>query len=469
LMITTNAEYLGRAKDWLEKLDNVAGTAGGQRLFVYAVQNGKAETLAQLLGDIFGARTSGTQTAQVAPGLRPAELRSSITPTALPGQVTPPPTPVPQAPQGFSPAQLAAAAAAGNIAGVSKDLRVIADKDNNALLILASPAEYEVIESALRKLDVMPRQVAIDVTIAEVRLSGALSFGVDWFLQNSGLPGRPNISGVGGLNTGNGLSTTIKDGVYTPAGPSSLGAGLQVLGYVNGGLRNVIRAIDNGGNVKVLSNPTIVTSDNKAAAFEVGDSISVNTGSSTGNGGVTTASNQYVSTGTIINITPRVNAGGMISLEVDAEISSPGEIPANGGNPPINRKRIKNYVTVQSEEAIVVAGLIREDKSFSNSGIPLLTRIPIIGAAFGTQGYSTSRSELLISITPRLIASVEQNRQVIEEMRQRFQSVGPLIPTGKLERERKEAERENRPTLFKSLKLERLFDREPAKDTPEVK
>jgi general secretion pathway protein D len=459
LMITTQPEYLNRVREWLEKLDSVAGTAGGQRLFVYSVQNGKAENLAQLLGDIFGARTSGTQAPQVAPGLRPAELRQSITPTALPGQSTAPaPVPVPQpVQQNIGGNQQAA----GSIAGVSKDLRVIADKDNNALLILATPGEYEVIESALRRLDVMPRQVLIDVTIAEVALNDNLKYGVDWFLQNSGLPGRPGYSGVAGVNFNGGLTTAIKDGIYQPAGPDKLGAGLQILGYVNGGLRTVISAVDKGGNVKLISNPTLMTSDNKAAQLEVGASISVNTGSTTGGGGVTTASNQYVSTGTILNITPRINAGGMISLEIDAEVSSPGDIPANGGNPPINRRRIKNSVTVQSEESIVVAGLIQENRSRSNEGIPLLSRIPIVGGVFGTQAINTSRTELLISLTPRLISNIDQNRQVVDELRQRFQGVGPLIPIGKSQRDINEEKKAQSPSWFKSLRMERLFDKEP--------
>ncbi len=461
LMITTQPEYLTRAREWLEKLDSVSGTAGGQRLFVYAVQNGKAENLAQLLGDIFGAKTSGAQAPQVAPGLRPAELRPSITPTPLPGQIAPPqaqPITQPGIAGGNN-------ANSGSIAGVSKELRVIADKDNNALLILASPSEYEVIESALRKLDVMPRQVLIDVTIAEVTLDNALKFGVDWFLQNNGLPGRPNLGGIAGLNTGNGLSVTQTNGVYSPTANSPLGTGLQVLGYVNGGLRAVISAIDTGNNVKLLSNPTIVTSDNKAASLEVGQSISINTGSTTGNGGGTTSSNQYVSTGTIINITPRVNAGGMISLEIDAEVSGPA---SNDPNPPIDRKRIKNSVTVQSEESIVVAGLIRENKLMSNRGIPLLTRIPIVGGVFGTQGYNVTRSELLISITPRLIANVEQNRQTVEELRKRFQEVGPLIPIGKTQRDLNEAEKRERVnnSFFRNLKVERLSDSQQPVPTP---
>ena len=191
-------------------------------------------------------------------------------------------------------------------------------------------------------------------------------------------------------------------------------------------MRAIIQAVDNGSNVKLLSSPQITVGGNKQASFSVGASISVNTGQSTGSG-TSTTTNQYISTGTIVNITPRVNAGGMVSLDIDLEVSVPGQA-VGGNNPPIDQRRLKTTVAVSSGESIVVAGLIRDDISRSNLGIPLLSRLPIVGGAFGQQTFSTTRTELLFSITPKLISSIEQNRQMADELRTRFREVGESIP-----------------------------------------
>jgi general secretion pathway protein D len=412
LMITTQPRYLERAKEWLQKLDSLSGTTGGQRLFVYQVQNGKAENLASLLGEIFGKGAGTAAAPQVAPGLRPAQLQSGPTATPVPGAA---PAPAPTAPAGAT-----TAAIQGGI-GVSKDVRVIADKDNNALLILATSGDYEVIESALKKLDVVQRQVLIEVTIAEVKLDNALKYGVDWYFSNLN---RDGIS-ASGLSSGRIASS----GAISTEGAvnfTSLYGGLSLIRNVAGGLRAVIQAVDNGSNVKLLSSPQITVADNKQASFSVGASISVNTGQTTGSGSTTTSS-QYISTGTIVNITPRVNAGGMVSLDIDLEVSVPGQAAANG-NPPIDQRRLKTTVAVSSGESIIVAGLIRDDVQRSNVGLPLLSRLPFVGGAFGTQTFNTTRTELLFSITPKLISSIEQNRQMVDELRLRFREVGPSIP-----------------------------------------
>jgi len=176
MIVTTQPKYLETARSWLERLDQVGGMAGGARLFVYPVRNGKAENLASLLGELFSRRGASPAPPQLAPGARPAQISS------------PPASPAPGTAASMAPpaVQPAAAMPAGAVAiaggGVSSEVRVIADKDNNALLVLGTAADYEVIEAALLKLDVLPRQVLVAVTVAEVTLTDDLKFGVDWFL-----------------------------------------------------------------------------------------------------------------------------------------------------------------------------------------------------------------------------------------------------------------------------------------------
>lgn len=445
LMITTQPRYLERAKEWLEKLDQLSGTSGGQRLFVYQVQNGKAENLASLLGELFGRGASASSAPALAPGLRPAQLQSGPSANPIPGSITPAPV---------TSTGATSAAIQGGI-GVSKDVRVIADKDNNALLILATAADYEVIESALRKLDIMARQVLIEVTIAEVTLSGALRYGVDWYLSNLNRDGISNPNGrqIATLNTNGGLAV---DPSKLPAGAAN---GFQFIRNVAGGLRAVITAIDTGSNVKVNSNPGVMVADNKQASINVGTSISVNTGTinSGTSGGTTTQS--YVNTGTIINVTPRVNAGGLVSLELDAEVSVPGESAVAGGNPPIDQRRLKTTVTVSDGESIILAGLIREDNRRGTAGLPLLSRLPIVGGAFGTQTINTTRSELLISVTPRVVASIEQNRQLVDELRKKFSELGGSIPQSRAAQDTAKPTRSE--GIFRSLKLDKIFEDKP--------
>ncbi len=179
LIVTTQPRYLEKARTWMERLDQIGGTSGGSRLFVYAVRNGKAENLANLVTELFTKRTTTTVSPpQLAPGLRPGQIGSSpalgsSTGTSVTTAAQPAASSLPSA---------AAFALPGAVTSVSSEVRVIADKDNNALLILATPSDYEIIESALVKLDVIPKQVLVEVTVAEVTLSDDLKFGVDWFL-----------------------------------------------------------------------------------------------------------------------------------------------------------------------------------------------------------------------------------------------------------------------------------------------
>ena len=171
-MVTTQPKYLEEAKKWIDRLDKAGGASGGMRLNVYSVQHGKAEKLAQLLSEIYGKQSSSTGPA-LAPGQRPAQINTTPG-TSVPGQPTP--TPAQSAMQ-------ALVAFAGSGAAVSKDVRIIADNDNNALLILASPSDFDTIQNALRQLDVPRRQVSVEVLVAEVTLSDDLKFGIEWFIN----------------------------------------------------------------------------------------------------------------------------------------------------------------------------------------------------------------------------------------------------------------------------------------------
>jgi general secretion pathway protein D len=420
LIVSTQPKYLEMARSWLDRLDGSSSTsAGGTRFFVYQVRNGKAENLAQLIGDLFSSRRTTTTTPGLAPGARPAELRSTpFGQTQPPGQTTTTTvTPLPSAATFQLPT---------GVGTTANEVRVIADKDTNSLLILSTPADYEVIEGALRQLDVVRRQVLVEVLLAEVTLSDELRFGIDWFIR-----ARNNTSGTlnfGGLPPGGSVLSA------TNAVPAALG--LQLINLTGSEVRAVLNTFGADGRTKILAAPQIMVLDNEKAEIKVGDRISVQTQTQTG---VTTGTGvlnsfQYLETGILLSVTPRINSGGMVTLEVNQEVSQP---KANTGgtasnpNPDVSTRNAKTSVAVASGESIVLGGLIRESTIRESSGLPLISKIPILGALVGTQHFTRERTELVLVITPRIVSDPLQAREASEELKRKLPALEGMLPKAK--------------------------------------
>ncbi len=416
LIITTQPKYLETARSWMERLDQIGGTSGGSRLFVYTVKNGKAENLANLVSELFTKRTTTTITPpQLAPGMRPGQIGSTPAAGA-------PATGSTQAPAAALPTA-ASFAIPGTVTNVSSEVRVIADKDNNALLILATPTDYEIIESALAKLDVIPKQVLVEVTLAEVTLSDDLKFGVDWFLTGRSVNDASVTSGF--LNMG-GLPATPSGDVPFNA----TGGGLQLINRLGGDVRGVLNALGKDGRLQVLATPQLMVLDNQKAQIKIGDRISVQTQQQTVAGTSTGLINsfQYIETGILLSVTPRINSGGQVTLEVNQEVSVPQPTDVAGANPTISQRSATTTVVVASGESIVLGGLIREDNTRSTGGVPLLSKIPVLGAAFGTQTISKRRTETILIIRPVVVTSSAQAIEATEELRRRMPSLEGLLP-----------------------------------------
>jgi general secretion pathway protein D len=426
LVITTQPRYLDEAKKWIDRLDKGGGMAGGVRLNVYPVQNGRADRLAQLLTEIYGNRTGGTGTgATLAPGARPVTTTTTI--------------------QGAAPGQQGAGGIGGGAGGlgafisnlfqssgtaVSKDTRIIADNDNNALLILASPSDYDVILSALRQLDVPRRQVMVEVLVAEVNLKDELSFGIEWFMKDP----KNNITGA--------LRNTVGDGAVLPrvpgipAGTADLRSlipatrGLQLINAVTGDIRGVIQMLGTDGRARLQFAPKLLVLDNEKGIVNVGSRISVSTGTNTGTGtgGNTVTTFQYIDTGVLLTVTPRINAGGRVTMEINQEVSSANRAVTGNNNPDIDNRKAQTTVNVASGETMILAGLIREQNDFATSGVPFLSKIPVIGGLFGTQTRNTTRTELVVMITPTVITSNDEARAVTDELRKKLPGLESLIP-----------------------------------------
>ncbi|HEX4857707.1 MAG TPA: type II secretion system secretin GspD [Usitatibacteraceae bacterium] len=415
LVISTQPRYLEEAKKWIDRLDKSGGISGGMRLNVYSVQHGKAEKLAQLLSEIYGNKQGATSSPTLAPGQRPA----TITTPAVPGSPPAPQTPAQAAIQALT-------SFAGSGVAVSKDVRIIADNDNNSLLILASPSDYETILGALRQLDVPRRQVSVEVLVAEITLTDDLKFGVEWFTQHQ----HGQSTSIGALRSSGGALPRIPaiDASKDVRSQVATANGLQLINVLGSDIRGVVQALGNDGRAQVISTPRIMVLDNEKATINVGTQISVDTGSATSTGGVINTSRQYINTGVILSVTPRINAGGRVTLDVTQEVSSAGAADAAGANPPINTRKAQTVVTVGSGETMALAGLIQRDTGSGTSGVPLISKIPLIGGLFGTQSFRNNRTELVILITPSVISSGEDVRALTDELRQKIPALEAYLP-----------------------------------------
>ena len=427
LVITPQPAYLDEAKKWIARLDQ-GGGGDGPRFYVYNLQNQRAEKLGPLLTQAFTGRAAPASAAApptLAPGTPAGQI---VSPPTFQSQAAPatPATPVPATPTPGPVAQAVQRVAEG--IGVVRNIQVVADKDNNTLLIVATAPEYTVIEAALKKLDVPSRQVAIEVTIASVTLTDELDFGVEWLFRGASPSGR----GAGGLIT---RGTPFNPGIPPPAGGTSPGLNLaQGFTYIinnaafPGGVQAVLHLLDTYGDTKVVANPHLAALDNQKATIKAGNKIPINQQSFVGSGtntvtNVVTTTSQYIDTGVLLQVTPHINAGGLVTLDVQAEVSDPGPVANPGDAPPINTRSVQTIVSVQSGQTMVMGGLIGETTGNSSKGLPLLSRIPIIGGLFGDQQLTKNRTELVMFITPRVVENENDLKSTIEDLRRRMQQI----------------------------------------------
>lgn len=427
LAITPQAEFLEEASVWIERLDG----SGGERLYVYHVQNSDAEYLSSLLNQIFEqsvqSSSVGSTSGQVAPGQTPAQISSPaasdrqsnrknkngetnnmllesderILQARLDEDEMPP-----LVPAGFQ-------SNIDTLGGVTASVRIIADTENNALLVWATSQDYDKLLNALRKLDVPKRQVLIEATIAEVTLTDELEYGVKWWFEND-VSGE--YTGTGsfdlGINTpvdsvvGNGFTYAISDGANI--------------------VRALLQALATESRVRILSSPQLLVIDNQQAKIQVGDQVPVVLSSTTTDGGNTTQNVQFKDTGVNLDVKPQINAGGLVTMDIVQEVTDIGEVVDGTTQPSFLQRKINSIVAIQSGQTVVLGGLIRERAADGERGVPVLHKIPVVGSLFGTKNIDFRRTELIVLITPRVIQNSNTAVEITNELRERMKGVVPL-------------------------------------------
>lgn len=371
LAIGSSEEALAEAGAWVRRLDR-ASPSGGRRNFVYRAQYGEAGSLASTVSQLYstdaGMGPAGSEAGPAAGSLVADEARA---------------------------------------AGV----RIVPDALNNIVLVQATPQEWESIRATLLELDGPPRQVLIDAKIYEVTLSGSLSSGVSMYLRNrsqTAAARRP----TGGFNQSG--ATTLSVG-------GLVGSARELAVFLQG--------TETQGRSRVISAPTLVATDNIPAEIVVGQTVPTLASQAITGGALADGSSLFantisnVQTGVSLAVTARVNASGIVTLQILQEVSIPSGITGTIQSPTIDRRTVSTQVTVSDGDVVAIGGIIRESSSYDASRVPVLGRIPILGRAFGSTKQTTSKTELIVLLQPRVIQDQNQLVSATEELRARMDAL----------------------------------------------
>ncbi|WP_292496079.1 type II secretion system secretin GspD [Mesorhizobium sp.] len=395
LVIASKPIYLQRAEAWIRKLDQAA-PGDGEQMFVYQIQNRPAQELAEVLQAVLnkkgGVKTVGVPTT---PAVAPDQTQVSL---SSPGEPSAEQT-APAVPQAVDDAE-------GKDVGATS---VVADVENNALLISTTARKYQHIEPILRQLDVLPTQVMLEAVIAEVNLNDQLQFGLRWAVESGKF--RFNLSDVA-------------SGFAGAAMPGS------AFSFVSDNIQVTLNALASITNVKIISSPTIMALNNQKATLQVGDQVPIVTQQATGlnnlNATIVNAV-ELKDTGLILNVIPRINASGRVLLDITQEVSNVVKTTTSGiDSPTIQQRRLQTKVIVNDGESIALGGLIQERNSLDRGQVPIVGDIPIFGNLFKNKTDKIERTELVIFIRPRVVRNASEAREVTAEFRDKLQLDSPL-------------------------------------------
>lgn len=454
LVITPQPRYLDQIQQWLDRIDSAGG---GVRLFSYELKYIKAKDLADRLSEVFGGRANGGNSSPtLVPGGvvnmlgnnsggadRDESLGSSSGTTG--GDIG-------GTNNGSSQSGTSGSYGATSGSGMlqlqpstnqngSVTLEVEGDKvgvsavaETNTLLVRTSAQAWKSIRDVIEKLDVMPMQVHIEAQIAEVTLTGQLEYGVNWYFENA-VSAPVNADGTGGA----GLPSAAGRGIWGDVSGSVTNNGLAWT-FLGKNAAAIISALDRVTNLRLLQTPSVFVRNNAEATLNVGSRIPINSTSiNTGLGSDSSFSSvQYIDTGVILKVRPRVTKDGMVFLDIVQEVSTPGARPAactsaatttvNSAacNVDINTRRVKTEAAVQNGDTIMLAGLIDDSTSDGSDGLPILSKLPVVGALFGRKTQNKNRREVIVLITPSIVRNPQEARKLTDEYGQKFNAMKPI-------------------------------------------
>ncbi|MDA8083488.1 MAG: hypothetical protein M0024_07520 [Nitrospiraceae bacterium] len=454
LIVTAQPSGIMKFLKLIEAIDIPASDRDAIRTFVYNVENGEAKKLVEILKNVYISRKS--------------EATSAVKSMS--------PSPVPVTPAGPSGQRLArlqvpASAAQGpeGLAGeIEGEVQIEAYEDINAIIIKSTPRAYLSLLETIKKLDVQPKQVLIEVMIAEITLDDSTQFGLEWLMKQSVQMKNRNddfdvVGGFASADNAGYLTYDTSRNLFTLAGTAAAaaatgGTATTAASTVLSHPANVFATIISPGKfdvlmtaaaatdkLNVLASPNIMALDNKEAKIEIADEVPVATSitqpTAGGIGTTVTATSQvqFKSAGTILTVTPHINEKKQVTLKLVQEVSEPSQNYKIQGQDfqGFRTRKATTTAIVQDGHTLVIGGIIQERKGTSRSGLPLLSDIPVLGYLFGTTSDTMTRRELIVMVTPHVISTHEEADELTREVKNRVMGIKEKIAQKELKADKK--------------------------------
>jgi general secretion pathway protein D len=442
MVVASRPAYLDRASRLIEQIDRLSDSAG-RNLHVYYLRNVQAQDIQPVLQRAINPPSGGAGSGgETAPGNLPPTAEGVQTASATgaaganfggsagaPGSATG----APAGATGFG-GQTGAGANPSGAAGTETaqpepDLgqqptgaaangpQIIADTKSNTLIVVATEAEYAKIEAAIRRLDITPMQVLIDVAVAEVTLNDSLQYGTQFFLHTGST--QATLSTAQSSSSSSGTTSTANAQQF-PGTLAGLSPGFAIARTASS-IQFALEALKTVTTVKVISSPQILVMDRQTAKLQVGDQVPTITQSATSvvtSNSAIVNSVEYQQTGVILAVTPKINSGGLVTLDINQQVSQVVNTTTSSiDSPTFQQRQVSSKIIARDGETISLAGMMQDNRSEANSGIPWLRDIPYLGHLFSTQTNSDVRTELLVLITPHVVYDQRDARALTDELR----------------------------------------------------
>ncbi|MDN4503144.1 secretin N-terminal domain-containing protein [Alteromonadaceae bacterium BrNp21-10] len=371
ILFSADSDLMSRAKFWLKQLD-VPADNDEKHYFVFQPLYARATDLTESLAPLLGGGQSSLQNTSKASGSGESQQSSSTSKRS------------------------------GIKSASNEDVSIVVDARSNSLIVHSSGKDYRAILPLIERLDVLPKQVMLEVLIAEVTLKDEFAQGVEFFLDHNnytlGNLGSFGVDGIGGLSY-----------ILTGSNKWNVNASLSQTNSL----------------INIVSRPTLVVRDGVTADMQVGTDIPIVSSTSSPDVG-TTSSVQYRKTGLNLSVTPTVNSRGVVIMEINQQISNvvidSKAITAEGA-PSIFTRSMKTEVVANSGQTVILGGLISENNTKSDSEVPGLSQIPILGHLFASKSDVKDKTELVIMVTPRIIESAQQWSDVKAAMAEQLEQI----------------------------------------------
>ncbi len=424
-----NDETLGEVKKWVDVLDR-SDVGDQDQIFIYNIMNANADDLIQTMSIIFNVQGATLTPSQSSSQGSSSSTSSGSASGSGTGGISGSSSGIGSSSSGFS---LRAKAydvtqvtsqntqqsnQSGNGQGTSQNLtsiydfpmKIMADVKNQRLVIRCTPRAYAIAKALLDRIDTMPPQALLSITVADITLENDLDVGIQ----------SKFTSGSNQYGTDYGLGNSFPGGAGTTTDGMS-----WVLNSNNANA--TFHALSLDKKVTTLAKPEILVQSNSSASISIGQSVSIQTGGTTNNNGTST-SYDYKDVGIIIKMTPHITKGGLINLEfsqTSSKIDTATQTDS-GPNPTITQEVLNTVMNVPSGGTIVIGGLVKSDSVDSLETVPFISDVPVLNRLVGSTSIKKTRTEMLVMVTARIVTKTSD----LEKMTERYQNSVNLIKQG---------------------------------------